>query len=137
MLCVYILRREINMAKKVNEIVDETVKTEEVVEKKAPAKKTAAKKTTTKKAADEDAAVEKKAAKKTTAKKAADVEVFIQFAGNQAVQKDVEDRIKAAFVAEGHKESSIKSIKIYVKPEENAAYYVINEDNVGRVDLFA
>lgn len=137
MLCVYILRREINMAKKVTEIVDETVKTEEVVEKKAPAKKTAAKKTTTKKAADEDAAVEKKAAKKTTAKKAADVEVFIQFAGNQAVQKDVEDRIKAAFVAEGHKESSIKSIKIYVKPEENAAYYVINEDNVGRVDLFA
>ena len=125
------------MAKKVTEIVDETVKTEEVVEKKAPAKKTAAKKTTTKKAADEDAAVEKKAAKKTTAKKAADVEVFIQFAGNQAVQKDVEDRIKAAFVAEGHKESSIKSIKIYVKPEENAAYYVINEDNVGRVDLFA
>lgn len=126
------------MAKKVNEIVDETVKTEEVVEKKAPAKKTAAKKTTTKKAAaDEDVAVEKKAAKKTTAKKAADVEVFIQFAGNQAVQKDVEDRIKAAFVAEGHKESAIKSIKIYVKPEENAAYYVINEDNVGRVDLFA
>lgn len=138
MLCVYILRREINMAKKVNEIVDETVKTEEVVEKKAPAKKTAAKKTTTKKAAaDEDVAVEKKATKKTTAKKAADVEVFIQFAGNQAVQKDVEDRIKAAFVAEGHKESAIKSIKIYVKPEENAAYYVINEDNVGRVDLFA
>lgn len=126
------------MAKKVNEIVDETVKTEEVVEKKAPAKKTAAKKTTTKKAAaDEDVAVEKKATKKTTAKKAADVEVFIQFAGNQAVQKDVEDRIKAAFVAEGHKESAIKSIKIYVKPEENAAYYVINEDNVGRVDLFA
>ena len=126
------------MAKKVNEIVDETVKTEEVVEKKAPAKKTAAKKTTTKKAAaDEDVAVEKKATKKTTAKKAADVEVFIQLAGNQAVQKDVEDRIKAAFVAEGHKESAIKSIKIYVKPEENAAYYVINEDNVGRVDLFA
>ncbi len=128
------------MAKKVTEIVDETVKTEEVVvEKKAPAKKTAAKKTTTKKAASEDEnGTEKKAsAKKTTAKKAADVEVFIQFAGNQAVQKDVEDRIKAAFVAEGHRESSIKSIKIYVKPEENAAYYVINEDNVGRVDLFA
>ena len=107
--------------------------------KKTAAKKTAAKKATTKKAASEDEnGTEKKAsAKKTTAKKAADVEVFIQFAGNQAVQKDVEDRIKAAFVAEGHRESSIKSIKIYVKPEENAAYYVINEDNVGRVDLFA
>ena len=127
------------MAKNVNEIVDETVKTEEaVVEKKAPAKKAAAKKTTAKKAAGEEAVVEKKApAKKAAAKKATEVEVFIQFAGNQVVQKDVEDRIKAAFVAEGHKESAIKSIKIYVKPEENAAYYVINEDNVGRIDLFA
>ena len=128
------------MAKKVNEIVDETVKTEEVVvEKKAPAKKAAAKKTTAKKAASEDEAVEEKKApaKKAATKKATEVEVFIQFAGNQAVQKEVEDKIKAAFVAEGHKESSIKSIKIYVKPEENAAYYVINEDNVGRVDLFA
>lgn len=121
------------MAKKVNEVVDETVKTEEVVEKKAT-KKAAEKKET---AAKKEPATKKETTAKKTTKKATEVEVYIQFAGNQVVEKDIEDRIKAAFVAEGHKESAIKSLKIYVKPEENAAYYVINEDNVGRIDLFA
>lgn len=29
----------------------------------------------------------------------------------------------------------IKSINIYVKPEEFAAYYVINDDATGKIDL--
>ena len=129
------------MAKKTNETVAavEDVKTEVKTEvkaakettKKAPAKKAAAKteaaKETTKKAP----------AKKATAKAEKVVETYVEFAGNQALLANVEASVKAAYVAEGHRESSIKTMRIYVKPEENAAYYVINDNNVGRVNLFA
>ena len=107
------------MAKKTNETVaavETAVKTE-----------TKAAKETTKKAP----------AKKTTAKAEKVVETYVEFAGNQALLDNVEASVKAAYVAEGHRESSIKTMRIYVKPEENAAYYVINDNNVGRVNLFA
>lgn len=89
--------------------------------KKAPAKKAAA----TKKAAP---------AKKAPAKK--ETVITVQFQGNEVAVASVEEKVKAAFVAEGHKASSIKELNIYVKPEEFAAYYVINEKYEGRVDLF-
>ena len=123
------------MAKKATEVEVKEVKVEETKTTKAAATKTAAKKDTTKKATT---AKKETTTKKTpAAKKETSVEVFVQFAGNQVVYSSVEERVKAAFVAEGHRASSIKNLKIYIKPEENAAYYVINEDNVGRVDLFA
>ena len=94
--------------------------------KKAPAKKAAAKKTAT---------TEKKApAKKAAAK--AETEITLEFGEYTAVMSAVEERVKAQVVAEGLKESAIKSLNIYVKPFENAAYYVVNGDITGRVDLF-
>lgn len=82
----------------------------------------------------------KTAAKKPVAKKVEkkefEPEVFIQFYGNESAVKDVVERAKDAFVAEGHRASSIKSLKVYLKPEEYAAYYVINEKSVGRINLF-
>lgn len=97
--------------------------------KKAPAKKAPAKKaTTTKKTA---------AAKKAPAKKAAaTTEMVLQFEGNEVVVANLEEKVKAQYVAEGHSASSIKSLTVYVKPEEYSAYYVINGDVTGRVDLF-
>ena len=46
------------------------------------------------------------------------------------------EKVKAQFVAEGHRAGNIKSLRIYIKPEDKAAYYVINDKNAGRVDLF-
>lgn len=88
--------------------------------KKAPAKKAPAKKATPAKAA------------KTEIKTA----LYVQFAGNEATEADIIDKVKAAYVAEGHKESAIKEINLYVKPEEYAVYYVINDKAIGKVDLF-
>ena len=45
-------------------------------------------------------------------------------------------KIKAEYVADGHRESSIKALQVYVKPQEWAAYYVINNKITGRMDLF-
>ena len=63
-------------------------------------------------------------------------EVFIQFQGQEAVVADVIEKAKKQFEADGHRASSIKSIQVYLKPEEYAAYYVINQKHAGRVDLF-
>ncbi len=98
----------------------EAPKTEAKKEKKAPAKKAAA----TKKAASKKAEVKKETV------------IAVQYQGNEVAVASVEEKVKAAFVAEGHKASSIKTLNIYVKPEEFSAYYVINEKYAGRVDLF-
>lgn len=98
--------------------------------KKAPAKKEPAKKEPAKKAP----------AKKATPVKAAKAEIktalYVQFAGNEVTEADIIDKVKAAYVAEGHKESAIKEINLYVKPEEYAVYYVINDKAIGKVNLF-
>ncbi|HAX08232.1 MAG TPA: hypothetical protein DCX93_09290, partial [Butyrivibrio sp.] len=81
-------------------------------------------------------------AKKAPAKKATPAKaeiktaLYVQFAGNEVTEADIIDKVKAAYVAEGHKESAIKEINLYVKPEEYAVYYVINDKAIGKVNLF-
>ena len=94
--------------------------------KKAPAKKAPAKKAAT---------TEKKAPAKKAAAKAVTV-ITLEFGDYTTVMSTVEEKVKAQIVAEGVKASAIKSLNIYVKPFENAAYYVVNGDVTGKVDLF-
>ena len=79
------------------------------------AKKPAAKKTTAK----------KPVAKKTAAKKKVEAtqKVVIQVFDKEIVTEDIVKQIQDT---QGHYLSSIKSLEVYVKPEENKAYYVIN-----------
>lgn len=100
-----------------------------VKEEKAPAKKVAA----PKKAAAKTTAKTTKTAK--TAKEAVSQNVYIQFAGKEVKTEDLVEQVKAAWAAEGHRASSIKSLEIYVKPEDAAAYYVINGKANGKIDL--
>ena len=107
------------------------------VKVEAPKAETKEVKKETKAAAKKAPAKKATAAKKAPAKKeAAPTEMILQFQGNEVVVANVEEKIKAAYVAEGHRASSIKSLTVYVKPEEYSAYYVINGDVTGRVDLF-
>ena len=116
--------------KEVKEVKVEAPKAE-VKEVKAEAKKAPAKKAPAKKAAT----TEKKAPAKKAAAKAETV-ITLEFGDYTAIMATVEDKVKAQYVAEGHKASSIKTLNVYVKPEERSAYYVINGDVTGRVDLF-
>lgn len=106
---------------------------------KAPAKKTAATKKTTEKTTTEKKTAEKKpAARKTTAKKAASVntEVYVQFLGKEVYAKDVVEGVKKIWTDDmGKKESELKDLKVYIKPEDNGAYYVINGDITGYFGL--
>ena len=63
-------------------------------------------------------------------------EVYLQFGPGESSLQTVVDRIRAEYVEQGHRVSSIKSLKVYLKPEERSAYYLINEKVAGRVDLF-
>ncbi len=85
---------------------------EPVVDKKAAGKK-------------ETAAAPKK---KTTVKKEAAVKstLYVQYAGKEYTEKELLDAAKKAYVDLGNKASDIKTVEIYLKPEENVAYYVIN-----------
>ena len=67
---------------------------------------------------------------------AADPEVYVQYQGNESNLAVITERIKKQYVEEGHKESDIKSLKIYLKPEDASAYYEINDNNSGKVFLF-
>lgn len=67
----------------------------------------------------------KETAKRTTAK---DIKtsVVVQFAGKEVTEKDLIAAVKKAYTKKGNKVGDIKTIEIYVKPEESAAYYVVN-----------
>ena len=111
-----------------------TVQTTEV--KEAPAKTTVRKTRTTAKKTSEKPAAEKKTAARRTVKKEVNAEVYVQFLGKEVYAKDVLENVKKIWTEEmGKKEKDLKDVKIYIKPEENAAYYVINGDVTGAVGL--
>ena len=49
--------------------------------------------------------------------------------------EEVMEKAKAAYVAEGHRAASIKTLRLYIKPEERKAYYVINDKAAGCIEL--
>ena len=93
--------------------------------KKAPAKKApAAKKETVKK----ETVKNEPAAKKPVVKE----EVNFQFSGKSYTSEDLIRITRDVWKYDlNGKEEDIQSIELYVKPEENTAYYVINGDVTG------
>ena len=114
------------------------------VKAEAPEKKTVAKKAPAKKAVAEkpvkEAAAKKAPAKKaaTTTKKApakkAEVKqsVNFQFSGKSYTPEELLKICKDVWTYDlNGKEEDFKSVELYVKPEENTTYYVINGDITG------
>ena len=98
-------------------LVDAAPAKEEKPAKKAPAKKTAAKKTPAKKAEVK-------------------TEMFLQFAGKEYTEKEIFQKVKEVWTKVlKNKVGDMKDVKIYLKPEESAAYYVVNGETTGRIDL--
>ena len=114
-------------------IMTEKKVVKKVVEKKEPVKKVA--KATVKEvvAAPE---VKEKAAPVKKASVNVSEEVFVQFGNSEVLTKDIVEKVKAAYVAEGHTADSVKKIRVYIKPEEGMAYYVVNDDYASGISLF-
>ncbi len=105
------------------------VKAEVKADTKATAKKaetkTAAKKTTTTK----KAATKSTTKKATTAKSAIDIKtsVAVQFFGKEVFADSILEDVKKAWVDQFEgKLEDIKTIDLYIKPEEHKAYFVVN-----------
>lgn len=75
----------------------------------------------------------KTAAKKTVSKSTSAIEakVVIQANGSEVIAADLVEKAKAAAGVK-----SIKKVDVYVKPEVNKVYYVVNGDTFGDFDLF-
>lgn len=77
------------------------------------------------------AVTKKTTTRKTAARKRVKPNFVIQNSADQSVTyDDILKKVKAAYTDE------IKSVDIYVKAEEGKAYYVINGDVTGDVNLF-
>ena len=120
-------------------------KTAEVKVEPKEVKATAAKKTTTKASTTKASTTKKTTAKKTTAsekattksttaaKKTVKKELFVQYLNQQVdfdtLEKRVLDDLKVQNI-------SASDLKLYLKPEDNACYYVANGNIAGSVNLF-
>ena len=100
-------------------------------EKKAPAKKAPANKAEVKKAA---APAAKTAEKKAPVKKAAKVEetVNFQFSGKSYTPDDLMKIFRDVWKYDMNgREEDIRNVELYVKPEENTTYFVVNGSITG------
>ena len=78
------------------------------------------------KKAEEKATETKPVEKKPAAPKAEPVKVaVVQVGGREFDIAEITERAYAAYKAD-HKRKAVKEFKVYVKPEDNAAYYTVN-----------
>lgn len=61
--------------------------------------------------------------------------VIIQTYGLEISESEIIAKIKEKWVAEGNLVKSIKSLVMYVKPEEKKVYYIINDTINGDIDI--
>lgn len=117
-------------------VAEETAEKVTAVEKAAEVKeavkeKVAEVKETTKaaKAAKAETA-EKAEPKKTPGRKAAVKEEFVlEFAGKQITQEEIKKKVKENWTkVQKNKIKDIKTIKVFLQPENSCAYYTINDE---------
>lgn len=113
------------VAKTVEKAVKAAEKTTKAVAEKAEEVKEAVKETA------------KAPAKRTTTRKTAVKEtVYLQYLGKEINKDDLVKRVKDIWTKElKNKAGDLKSVTLYLKPEENMAYYVINDDVTGSIAL--
>ena len=69
------------------------------------------------------------------ARLACNEEVFIQYSDHEIRTTDLVERAKADFYSRGNKPGDIDQSQIYIKPADNAAYYVVNHKETGRIEF--
>lgn len=87
----------------------------------------------TKPSVETKAPAKKAPVKKAAAKKDIKVKAVVEYYGKQVEEKDMIAAVKKAWTKSGRKIADIKTIDLYIKPEEGAVYYVINGIDTGAV----
>lgn len=105
-----------------------SVKVEAPAAVKTEAPKAESKKSAARKPAEKKPAEKKPAAKKAAAPKA---NIVVEYQGRQVVQADILAGAERVWAQAGRTEA-IKTMELYVKPEDGAVYCVINGESVGK-----
>ena len=82
------------------------------------------------------APAKKAAAKKTAPKKELKTRMEVQYNGQSTCNNCLTKKAKEIWQKNGKKVSDMESLEMYVKPEENAVYFVINGEELGCYPLF-
>lgn len=61
--------------------------------------------------------------------------MFVEYQGKQVEDKAIIASVKKAWTEAGNKVGDMKTVELYIKPEEAAVYYVINETETGKVEF--
>jgi len=61
--------------------------------------------------------------------------MFVEYQGKQVEDKAILASVKKAWTEAGNKVGDMKTVELYIKPEENAVYYVINGTETGKVEF--
>ena len=56
---------------------------------------------------------------------------YVEFYGKQVSEASLIDEAKKTWTDSGKKASDLKSLTLYVKPEDNQVYCVFNEEDTG------
>lgn len=126
-----------NVSEKVDE-VKETAAAEvkaDVETEKAATAEVEAEKAATEVKAEVEAEKPVEVEVKTEVEKKAATDVFVQYGSVEVKAKDIVAKIKDQYSGSGKNVDDIDTLKVYIKPEENVAYYVINEEEKGSVGL--
>ena len=76
----------------------------------------------------------KKAAAGAAKKAVMKPEVYVQFGGKETLTSDLVNDAKTAYKAAGNR-AAVRTLRVYVKPEEGCAYFVINGEFQGKIEL--
>ena len=114
---------------------DAEVKVEVVTETvaEAPAKKPAAKKTPAKKTATKAKSATKTTAKLTRTATVPKETIKVQYGADEYDFAEIRKAVEANY--KGKVKGKIKTVEIYIKPEDKAVYYVINSDFSDKIEL--
>jgi len=63
--------------------------------------------------------------------------IYLQFQGQEVSIDTVKAAVKENYESVKKGEDAAQDVKIYLKPEDRKAYYVINDDYAGEVPLIA
>ncbi|MFV0528058.1 MAG: DUF6465 family protein [Lachnospiraceae bacterium] len=134
-------KAEVKPAVETKEVqVKESVKQTEVkpAQKAIETRKDSTKALETRAGVLKDADTKKPARKRTVTRKKAEVktEMYFQFSGKEYTQKELFQKVKDIWTKElKNKVADLKEVNVYVKAEEHAAYYVINGETTGKIEL--
>lgn len=112
------------------ETAEKVTAVEKVAEKAAEVKEAVKEKVAEVKETTKAAKAEKAEPKKTPGRKAAVKEEFVlEFAGKQITQEEIKKKVKENWTkVQKNKIKDIKTIKVFLQPENSCAYYTINDE---------